>query len=273
MPGFLLQLTGISQHWLNSQRFTTGYLYFYYVRTIILSSMILFVSCGTGSSGGNRNDSVTDAKLEGSDDVGTYYDDSIKAANYYDSVIAAIEAVEWIKFDSLPGDSVELWRKESAGNGLSVQVRYTLRGEKHRVMVTDNLASYRHDIVPNHLQLVQLNSTGTEEVVITIGGYYSSLSGGQYTSWAEDEYHHFVIDRDSGKLLWQGVHSSEYVQWCGAKSDSACEEIETGYSYKVHFSSSGIVIDSVQLLGETKEADLDHAPGYYYWKNGQFVKK
>lgn len=260
------------RHLLNQYQSVIALFYFYGVRTFVAVIVFLFASCAGDPHSNNPVDSGNGNSLVGSDYSGDYPEDSTGAAHYYDSVVNAGGFAEWTIYDSLPAQNISLWRKYDTGNNATIQLRYPDDGQQKTIVITDSLAGYMHESFEKHMQLVQLNGIGSEELVVFLGGFYSSSGWGEYVSYGQEYDYVYIYNLDDAHLIWYGTTASEAYQYCPAKSDSDCTDFEAGYDYKMHFSPGTFVIDSVHYFGDSKESDLDHSPGRYEWHDGMFVR-
>lgn len=228
------------------------------MRLLIPMLLVFLVGCGTGSNSIESDSSelrIRDSLLRDSEMV---------AMNHASDI-------EWEKYDSIPAEKIELWRKERDDNNYDIELRYMQNGKSERLLITDSLPSYRYEN-PHaiHMELGQLNGVGREELLIRLGGFYNAATPD--LSRGEEEDFFYVVNLDAGSLLWNGCSVSEAYQYCITKNDSICGEYEVGYDYKVHLKNGEVVLDSIRFLGDPRESKPDYPQGRYKWKNGHFVR-
>lgn len=185
---------------------------------------------------------------------------------------------DWLEqIDGFSGEIVDsigyydacLWSWVDEGNIRSIELRYTLYGTEKKYLLTDSFPGYLSMTYAH--EVVQVNETGDEEIIIRINGYRMHGGAGVTESKGQEQDEYFVFDPGNERMLFNGTNGSEYIYYCGSQSDSNCEDIEAGYDYKVHFMAGAIVLDSVRFLGDTRSDALDHRMGKYQWLDGMFI--
>lgn len=192
---------------------------------------------------------------------------------YRDSTMKAmLHAEGWEKFDSVPSQLMELWRKEGEGVFYAVQLRYVSDDEQKRVTLLDTFPAYLYYHRNEEPEFTQLSGYGSNEVIIRFGGSWGM--GSQLgVARQEDLECFFVVDMKNASLLWRGCSLYHYEQMVeDFIPDSVAGPFKVGYDYKVHVKNGEIIIDSLNYFGDSADGPPDHLPGRYQWQNDSFVR-
>lgn len=226
------------------------------VRYFILLFSILFFSCGNKSSD-VRHDSVQDI----ANDTAAMYssEEHVYGETGWDEEIV----------DSIGYYDAAIYSWVDAGNNRVVELRYTNAGERKVVVLTDSIPGYF--ISEYQHEIVQINGTGSEEIVVRISSWRMHGGAGVTTSTGQSVETFFVFEPGINMLLFHGTNVSQVQNICGSESGPDCETYESGYSYNVKFATEAIILDSLELLGDTPKDVVDQRMGTYQWRDGMFI--